>query len=232
MNITRYSADSRGNGSVGWLQSEFSFSFANYFDPARMGFGKLRVLNDDIIASANGFGMHEHDNMEIVTLVTEGTLAHKDTEGNGGILHRNDVQVMSAGSGLAHSEINNSTEEPVKLFQLWIESKEENIKPHYDQKTFMFPDNVLVPVASGLGDEGALYIHQDARILVGILLSGNTQDLKIGIGSGVFAMVVEGSATIGTEKLGYRDAVEITGTESVAISTELGCKLLIVETVL
>lgn len=232
MNITKYPAESRGVGDIAWLRSCFSFSFARYYDPARMGFGKLRVLNDDTIAPANGFGMHEHDNMEIVTIVTEGILEHKDSEGNGGTLRADDVQVMSAGTGIAHSEINPSEEETLALFQLWIETKEQNIKPRYDQKSFTFPENVLTVVASGLGDEGALTIHQDARVMVGNMLPGAIVGLSVGEGRGVFALVINGSFTIADETLETRDAVEITDAHSVTIETVMGGRVLVIETIL
>ena len=229
MSIIKYPAESRGVGDIAWLRSRFSFSFARYYDPARMGFGKLRVLNDDTIAPANGFGMHEHDNMEIVTLVTEGILEHKDSEGNGGTLRADDVQVMSAGSGIAHSEINPSEEETLTLFQLWIETKEQGIKPRYDQKHFTFPENALVAIASGDGDDGALSIHQDARVFVGNFSAGGKHTHIIPAGRGIFALATEGSFTIASETLAPRDAVEITDAHSVTIETMTGGRILVVE---
>lgn len=236
MNITKYKAESRGIGDIAWLRSRFSFSFARYYDPARMGFGKLRVLNDDTIAPANGFGMHEHDNMEIVTLVTEGILEHKDSEGNGGTLRADDVQVMSAGSGIAHSEINPSEEETLALFQLWIETKEQNIKPQYDQKHFTFPENTLTVVASGDGDHGALSIHQDARVMVGSFTAAGKYTHIIPAGRGIFALATLGSFRISSEAhvetLENRDAVEVTDARSVTIETTTGGRVLVVETAL
>jgi redox-sensitive bicupin YhaK (pirin superfamily) len=235
MSITKYPAEGRGVGDIAWLRSRFSFSFARYYDPARMGFGKLRVLNDDTIAPVNGFGMHEHDNMEIVTLVTEGILEHKDSEGNGGTLRADDVQVMSAGSGIAHSEINPSEEEMLALFQLWIETKEQGIKPRYNQKHFEFPENTLTVVASGDGDHGALYIYQDARVMVGNFTAGGKHTHIIPAGRGIFALATEGSFQISTEAhvetLENRDAVEITDAHSVTIETATGGRVLIIEVV-
>lgn len=222
-------AETRGVGDVGWLRSRFSFSFARYYDPARMGFGALRVLNDDIIAPANGFGLHPHDNMEIITVVLDGVLAHKDTEGNGGELRAGDVQVMSAGTGIAHSEINPSDEEPLSLFQLWIIPKEEGIAPRYDQKTFSFTDNALVPVASGLGDAGALSIHQDARVMVGTFLPDTNHTMSIGEGRGVFLMVIEGSVVVQGDTLAKRDAVEVQDTATLTFSTLTGARVLAIE---
>lgn len=231
MKVAKYPAESRGVGDIDWLRSRFSFSFARYYDPARMGFGALRVLNDDTIAPANGFGMHEHDNMEIVTIVTEGILEHSDSEGNGGTLRADDVQVMSAGSGIAHSEINPSEEETLELFQLWITTKEPNISPRYDQKHFVFPENVLTVVASGDGDQGALSIHQDARVMMGNFAKGAKHTHIIPAGRGIFALAIVGSFTIAGETLDARDAVEITGAESMTIETTTGGRVLVIEVI-
>ena len=231
MKTVKYPAESRGTGEAGWLHSKFSFSFASYYNPARMHFGALRVLNDDIIEPANGFGMHEHDNMEIVTIVTEGILEHKDSEGNGGMLRAGDVQVMSAGSGIEHSEFNPSDEEPLALFQLWIGTKERDIKPRYDQKTFVFPLNTLVAVASGDGEDSSLKIHQDARILVGHFGVGSKHTHTIPSGRGVFALAIEGSFQIAGETLNRRDALEITDGHSVTFETPIGGRILLIETV-
>jgi hypothetical protein len=229
MSIVKYPADERGVSEIGWLSSRFSFSFANYYNPNRMGFGTLRVLNDDVIAPGNGFGMHPHDNMEIITVVTGGILEHKDSAGNGGLLYQGDVQVMSAGSGIAHSEWNGSDVEPLALFQLWIETSNPNAVPRYDQKTFTFPNNMLVPVASGLEDVGSLPIYQDARVLVGTYTEGANGSILAGTGRGIFLLVIEGAFTVGGVELGRRDAVEVTEVEGMEFSTVMGGRLLIVE---
>lgn len=229
MSITKLPHDERGVSEAGWLSSRFSFSFANYYDPSRMGFGALRVLNDDVIAPGNGFGMHPHANMEIITLVTGGVLEHKDSEGNGGLLYPNDVQVMSAGSGITHSEWNGSDVEPLALFQLWIETNNRNAAPRYDQKTFAFPSNILVPVASGLGDAGALPVYQNSRVLVGTYTAEGRDSYTLTAGQGLFILVIEGAFTIGTVELGQRDAVEITALDSIAVHTVTGGRLLVIE---
>ncbi len=229
MSIAKYPASERGVNEVGWLSSRFSFSFANYYDPNRMGFGTLRVLNDDVIAAGSGFGMHPHANMEIITVVTDGVLEHKDSSGNGGLLHPGDVQVMSAGSGIAHSEWNGSDVEPLALFQLWIETNNPNAEPRYDQKTFTFPNNVLVPVTSGLDDDGALPIYQNARVLVGTYTEGATGTYQLGAGRGLFVLVIEGAFIVGGVELGRRDAVEVMDVETVEFSTTTGGRLLVVE---
>lgn len=229
MKTAKYASETRGVGDIDWLQSRFSFSFAGYYDEARMGFGKLRVLNDDIIAGGGGFGMHPHANMEIVTLVTEGTLEHQDSEGNGGILKPGDVQVMSAGSGIRHAEINHSLSEPLALFQLWIETKEMNIAPCYAQQSFVFPENELTVVASGLNDAGALVIHQDARVVVGKFLAGSEVSHTIEKRNGVFAFVIEGSFTVAGVHLSKRDALEVTEAEAVAIEANSAGSILLIE---
>src|SRR3989338_9118511 len=132
--ITIHKSNERGTSNIGWLQSRFSFSFADYHNPKRMNFGALRVLNDDVIAPAKGFGTHDHANMEIITIVTEGTLEHKDSTGTKETITNSEIQVMSAGSGIEHSEFNHSKTEQLKLFQIWIEPKEYDIKPRHDKK--------------------------------------------------------------------------------------------------
>ena len=196
-----------------------------------MGFKSLRVLNDEIIEGGGGFGMHPHDNMEIITVVTEGTLEHKDTEGNGGILRPGDVQVMSAGSGLSHSEINRSETEPLSLFQLWIATKERDIPPQYGQKTFDFVADTLVAVASGFDDAGALPMHQDARVLVGNFTQGASASHTIGEGRGAFVFIIEGTFMVGNETLERRDAIEIEDAHAVSMMSPTGGRIIIVETV-
>lgn len=229
MKVTRRDSDARGVGEAGWLHSRFSFSFADYYDPDRMGFGKLRVLNDDIIEGGSGFGMHPHANMEIITIVTRGTLAHKDSEGNGGIVTRGGVQVMSAGTGITHSEYNHDVDKQLELFQLWIETKQRGITPRYAQQSFVFPENTLVVVASGLLDAGALAIHQDARVSVGNFTQGNKTSYEIPKGSGVFALVIEGTFTIAGVERNRRDALEITDTELLSLECTSDGALMIVE---
>jgi hypothetical protein len=197
----------------------------------RMGFGTLRVLNDDVIAASNGFGLHPHANMEIITVVTGGVLEHKDSEGNGGLLYPGDVQVMSAGSGIAHSEWNGSDVEPLALFQLWIETNTPNAAPRYDQKTFVFLNNTLVPVASGMDDAEALPIYQNARVLVGDFTEGGMGTYVLGAGKGLFVMVIEGSFTVAGVELGRRDAAEVAAVDTMALQTTTGGRLLVIEVV-
>ena len=224
-----YPQAERGLAEAGWLSSRFSFSFASYYDENRMGFGSLRVLNDDVIAPGNGFGMHPHANMEIITVVTSGTLKHTDSDGNSGLLSAGGVQVMSAGSGIAHSEWNGSDSESLALFQLWIETNNPNATPRYDQKTFMFPADSLVSVASGYDDAGALPLYQNARVSVGTYTEGATDTYSVGVGKGLFLLVIEGTCTVGGMTLGRRDAVEITDVVTVECSMVTGGRVLVVE---
>jgi quercetin 2,3-dioxygenase len=229
MPIKKYSDSERGVSEIGWLSSRFSFSFANYYDANRMGFGALRVLNDDVIAPSNGFGLHPHSNMEIITVVTGGVLEHTDSEGNGGLLYLGDVQVMSAGSGIEHSERNGSDVEPLALFQLWIETNNPNAAPRYDQKTFTFPNNTLVSVASGLADAGALPIYQNSRVLVGTYTTESAGVYPLSAGQGLFVMVIEGAFTVVGTELERRDAIEISAIDEVVFTTTTGGRLLVIE---
>src|SRR6185436_7525858 len=156
----------RGIGRNGWLTTRHTFSFANYYDPAHMGFRSLRVINEDTVAPGKGFGAHRHENMEIVSIVMEGALAHRDSTGGEGVLRRGEVQRMSAGTGVVHSEFNGSDKEPVHFFQIWLMPKEDGIKPGYEQKMF---DEKFRLVASPDRADGALAIHQDARVYRGTL---------------------------------------------------------------
>ncbi|RJQ34286.1 pirin family protein, partial [Candidatus Parcubacteria bacterium] len=163
MQIELHPSSQRGKNKIDWLDTKFSFSFANYFNPERMGFGALRVINDDTIAGGGGFDTHSHDNMEIITIVMSGQLKHQDSMGNSGLIGKDEIQVMSAGSGIMHSEYNASANEPVKLFQIWIETKEQNIEPRYEQKNFAakIKANEIITLVSGKVQADTLYIHQD-----------------------------------------------------------------------
>lgn len=229
MKTNKWENQTRGVGEAGWLHSRFSFSFAGYFNPERMGFGKLRVLNDDIIEGGHGFDMHPHSDMEIITLVTKGRLEHKDSEGHGGILRPGDVQVMSAGSGITHSEYNHAPDEQLALFQLWIETKELGISPQYSQRSFTFPDNTLVVVASGMNDADALVIYQQARIVVGNFAADGGASHAVEKGNGVFVLVIEGTFTVAGVVLERRDALEISDIESFSLKTATGGSIMLIE---
>ncbi|MFM7725620.1 MAG: pirin family protein [Flavobacteriales bacterium] len=222
----------RGHADHGWLDARHSFSFANWYDPTRIHFGMLRVLNDDVVAAGAGFGMHPHNDMEIITIILQGALQHRDDMGNGSVIRPDDVQVMSAGTGVYHSEFNPSSTDATNLFQLWIFPKEKSIEPRYDQRTFdpMLRNGVLQTVASGLGADGSLYIHQDASISRLRLHAGAEFDYPIARnGNGGYFMVVEGQVEIAGQSAGRRDAVGIWETDKVTLRAATDTELLIID---
>ena len=232
MNKIIHKADSRGYADHGWLQSFHSFSFANYHNPEKVRFGLLRVLNDDIVAPGMGFGTHPHDNMEIVTIPLKGELAHQDSTGNKEVIKAGEVQIMSAGSGLTHSEFNNSKKEFVNLFQIWVFPKEKNITPRYDQKIFNPEErkNKFQIVVSPDEKDGALWINQDAYFTLGNFDEGNSVKYEIKKkGNGVYIMITEGSAEIDGEVLSRRDAIGLSDLSSVEIKILAKSELLIIE---
>ena len=223
---------SRGKSELGWLHSRFSFSFANYYNPDKMGFGLLRVLNDDVVEPETGFGTHPHNNMEIITIILDGELEHKDSMGSGSIIHKGEVQVMSAGSGITHSEMNPSDEKKVNLFQLWIFPKEQNIKPRYDQKEFLIEErkNNLQTVASGFKTKGTLYIHQDAAITLGNVEKGKKIIYKnFRPGNGFYLLVISGKINLSGEELSKRDAIGIWEQDQTELSAVEDTDFVIVE---
>ncbi len=198
-----HKADERGHANHGWLDSYHSFSFANYHDPKKIHFGALRVLNDDFIEGGYGFGKHPHDNMEIVTIPLSGDLKHEDSTGRKEIIRQYDVQIMSAGSGIAHSEMNANADKEVTLLQIWVFPKERNITPRYDQKTFKPEDriNKLQTVVAPDNAE-AVYIHQDAWFSLGNFEQGFQTEYKLNKKTnGVYAFLIDGEATINGNKL-------------------------------
>ena len=203
MNKIVYRSEDRGKANHGWLDSKFSFSFAEYYDPQKINFGMLRVLNDDIISPGTGFGTHPHNNMEIITIVLNGGLEHRDSMGTGSVIHKNEVQVMSAGSGITHSEYNHSDSDSLNLLQLWIFPKEKNIKPRYDQKYF-YPDqklNQLVTVVSGFNEEGSLYINQNAEIKLGDFEKDQNLKYKLRANCGIYLFLINGRVEVLNESL-------------------------------
>jgi len=227
-----HKAGERGHADHGWLNAHHSFSFANWYDPSKVHFGLLRVLNDDIVAPGKGFGMHPHDNMEIITIILEGTLQHRDNMGNGSIIRPGDVQVMSAGTGVMHSEFNPSQTERTNLFQLWIFPKEDGIKPRYDQKTFSLEErkNKVQTVVSGFKQNGELYIHQDAALSLSQVEKGKSLKYNIAKpGNGAYIMVISGSVKIADQLLTKRDAIGISETDAVEIKAEEDSELLIID---
>lgn len=210
MIAVRKSTD-RGVGRHGWLTTHHTFSFASYYDPGHMGFRTLRVINEDTVAPGRGFGAHQHDNMEIVSIVMEGALAHKDSTGGDGVLRRGEVQRMSAGTGVVHSEFNGSESEPVHFFQIWILPERSGITPGYEQK--LFPEEerrgkLRLLVAPG-GADGALTIHQDVRIYSAILADGERVQHELAPGRAAWLQVARGSVQLNGMALTQGDGAAV-----------------------
>ena len=232
MKISVHRSGERGIGEHGWLHSRFSFSFADYQNPDRMGFGALRVLNDDIVEPSHGFDMHPHRNFEIISIVLEGSLDHKDSKGNSGTISAGQIQRISAGSGLMHSEYNHSHKAPVKFLQLWVQPKENGIEPSYETGDFSGTDfsNRLVEVVSGKKKKPALYLHQDAALRLGEIAKGKSVILKVaGKNRGIFAFLVSGKISIGKTVLLERDSAEITGAKSIAFKAAENSRILVID---
>jgi redox-sensitive bicupin YhaK (pirin superfamily) len=227
-----HAASERGHVNFGWLDSHHSFSFGHWYTPEKVHFGALRVLNDDVVSAGQGFGTHPHDNMEIVSIPLSGALAHKDSTGTNGIINTGDVQIMSAGSGIQHSEYNASKKDPANFLQLWVFPKQENIKPRYDQKTFDAADrkNKWQIVVSPVENEGGLWINQDARFALATLDKNNSIQYKAKFpGNGVYFFVIEGAIEIDGKKLNKRDAVGIWDTDNVELRANDDSEILAIE---
>ncbi len=232
MKTTLHKADSRGKADHGWLNSHHTFSFASYHNPERVRFGLLRVLNDDIVQPGEGFGTHPHDNMEIISIPLKGALAHKDSTGNEHVINTGDVQIMSAGSGLYHSEYNASKKNEVNFLQIWVFPKERDIEPRYDQKSFTAEErkNKFQLVVSPDKDNGSLWINQDAYFSLVNLEKGKDVSYNINKkGNSVYLFLIDGSITAAGEKLDKRDGMGIEDTNEVAISAREDSELLVIE---
>ena len=204
-------SNERGHADHGWLDSRFSFSFADYYDPAHNGFHALRVINEDRVAPGMGFGMHGHKDMEIVTIVLEGALEHKDSLGNGEVLRPGELQRMSAGTGIRHSEFNPSATEPVHLYQIWLLPERNGIPPSYEQKAFAMSEqkNALRLVASADAREGSLKIHQDARIYLSQLNAGKSFALTLERGRAAWLQTLRGSVELNGKRLDAGDGAAV-----------------------
>lgn len=226
-----HKANTRGNSNYGWLDSYHTFSFGNYHHPERMHFGLLRVLNDDFVEGGQGFDMHPHQNMEIISIPLSGDLEHKDSMGNVQVIKENDIQIMSAGSGIYHSEYNKNIDKPVNFLQIWIFPKIKNISPRYEQKTFLLDKrkNKLQVVVSPEQDE-AVTINQDAWVSLGNFEKGfkTTYDIKKR-GNGVYAFLIDGEITINEQKLEKRDGMGIWDTEKLEIKADLNSEILLID---
>ncbi|MBS2027873.1 MAG: pirin family protein [Deltaproteobacteria bacterium] len=209
--ITLRPSAARAHFDHGWLDTRHTFSFADYYDPAHMGFRDLRVINEDRVEAGQGFGTHGHRDMEIISYVLEGELAHRDSTGGGGTLRPGDVQRMSAGSGVQHSEFNGSREKPVHFLQIWLLPGKKGIAPSYDQKNFPEAERlgVLRPVASPDGRDGSLAIHQDVVVRAGLLEPGQSVALDLAPGRHAWVQLARGSVTVNGQALQAGDGAAI-----------------------
>jgi redox-sensitive bicupin YhaK (pirin superfamily) len=231
-NTTLHKAETRGFANHGWLQSHHTFSFSNYYNPERMNFGVLRVLNDDTVAAGMGFGKHPHDNMEIISIPLEGDLEHKDSMGNVTIIRNGDVQVMSAGTGIFHSEMNKNRDSQVKFLQIWVYPNKRNVEPRYDQVTLNVAErhNKLQQILSPHADDEGVWIHQDAWFHLGTLDKDfkTTYNIKKK-GNGLYVFVLSGDITVGEQALQTRDGFGIWDIENVEIKTNSNAEILLME---
>ena len=225
-------ADTRGHANHGWLSAFHSFSFANYYDPERIHFGVLRVLNDDTIEAGMGFGKHPHDNMEIITIPLEGVLKHKDSMGNEGIIRQGEVQVMSAGSGIFHSEFNAQKDEHLKLLQIWVFPNKRNVAPRYDQISIrdLVKKNELYQILSPNPDDDGVWIHQNAWFHMGDLTEGTNLAYSLkGNHHGVYVFLLEGEAEVAGHVLERRDAITIENEKEISLQATSDAKVLLME---
>ncbi len=232
-NSVIHRADSRGKADHGWLLSQHTFSFANYYNPERMHFGVLRVLNDDKVEAGKGFGTHPHDNMEIISIPLEGDLEHKDSMGNTAVIRSGDIQVMSAGTGIMHSEFNKNSDKLVKFLQIWIYPKKRNVTPRYDQITLdkTKSHNQFQQILSPNADDEGVWIHQDAWFHLGTFDQNKESRYQIRKkGNGLYVFMLKGAAQIGEETIEERDGFGIWDIQEVNIKTlKEGTEILLME---
>jgi redox-sensitive bicupin YhaK (pirin superfamily) len=227
-----HKANERGHANHGWLNAYHSFSFANWYNPEKIQFGMLRVLNDDTVAAGMGFGTHPHDNMEIITIPLEGDLAHKDSMGNGTTIKSGDIQVMSAGTGIQHSEFNPNHNHHTKLFQIWLFPKYRNVEPRYQQITLdkSLEKNDFAQILSPNPDDAGVWIHQDAWFYLSDFDVDFSKKLSLKKeGNGFYVMNIEGEIEVNGEKLERRDAIGIWETNEIEIKANSNAKFLVME---
>jgi len=227
-----HKSETRGNANHGWLQSKHTFSFANYHHPERMHFGVLRVLNDDFVAPGMGFGKHPHDNMEIISIPLEGDLEHQDSMGNTSVIRNGDVQIMSAGTGITHSEYNNSKTEAVKFLQIWVFPNQRNVTPRYQQISLNKADriNKFQQIISPSPDDEGLWMHQNAWFYLGDLSIGSTQNYQIkGQGNGLYIFVLKGQVQVADFMLSERDGLGLWDFETISFNATTDTQLLLME---
>jgi hypothetical protein len=232
MNTVFHKADTRGSANHGWLKANHSFSFANYYNPERMHFGVLRVLNDDTIAGGKGFGTHPHDNMEIITIPLEGDLEHKDSIGNGTVIKNGDIQVMSAGTGITHSEFNANENLQVKLLQIWLFPNQKNLTPRYDQLTInsISKKNEFYQILSPEKNDDGVWINQDAWFHIGEFAIDSSEKYIIKKEkNGVYLFIIEGKAIVNQQLLERRDGYGLWNIKEVEIEVTANSRVLIMD---
>jgi redox-sensitive bicupin YhaK (pirin superfamily) len=222
----------RGSAEHGWLQSQHTFSFAGYYDPERMGFGVLRVINDDIVAPGAGFDTHSHDNMEIISIPLSGALRHEDSTGSTRVIQSGEVQIMSAGTGISHSEYNASETEPVNFLQIWVLPKQRDIEPRYHEQVFPAADreNCFQVVVAPRSEGEAMWINQGAWFSLGNFSAGHRATYRLNAaGNGIYIFVLEGTVHVAGESLVRRDGLGITESDEIEIAATTDCQLLVIE---
>jgi redox-sensitive bicupin YhaK (pirin superfamily) len=227
--VTVRKSHERGHANHGWLDTWHTFSFADYYDPHEMGFGPLRVINDDTVQPGQGFGTHGHRDMEIITYVLDGALEHKDSMGNGSIIRPGNVQRMSAGTGVRHSEFNPSRDERVHLLQIWIEPNVQGVTPSYEEKQFGVRDKKgkLKLIASPDGRDGSVTIHQDALVYAGTFDAGNSVRQAVEPGRRAYVHVARGAVSVNGQELKAGDGAKITGASEVTLTDGKGGEVLL-----
>ncbi len=232
MKTVLHKSESRGDANHGWLHSKHSFSFANYYNPERMHFGVLRVLNDDRVAPGRGFGTHPHDNMEIISIPLEGDLEHKDSMGNKAVIKQGDVQAMSAGTGIFHSEYNKNADKEVKFLQIWVYPNKKNVEPRYDQITLPQEklENTFYQVLSPSKEDDGVWVHQNAWFNMGRLKAGIEKAYELNDkNNGVYAFILKGKVNIAGQALNDRDGFGIWDTDKITIKADSDAEILLME---
>jgi len=231
-NTILHKADTRGNADHGWLKSKHSFSFASYYNPERMHFGVLRVLNDDTVSAGMGFGTHPHDNMEIISIPLEGDLEHKDSMGNVAVIKNGDIQVMSAGTGIQHSEYNKNKDKTVKFLQIWVFPNKKNVTPRYDQITIKEEDrhNKLQQILSPNADDAGVWIHQNAWFHLGKFDKDISKDYSLKAkGNGIYIFNLSGDLEVNGQLLNSRDGYGIWDVDKITLKAKSNAEFLIME---
>ncbi|MHB9056134.1 MAG: pirin family protein [Paludibacteraceae bacterium] len=232
MKTILHKSETRGHVNHGWLDTHHTFSFANYYNPERIHFGTLRVLNDDRVAAGEGFGTHPHDNMEIITIPIYGDLEHRDSMGNHGVITTGEIQVMSAGTGIYHSEFNKNQDKEVRFLQIWVFPDKKNVRPRYDQISLanIARKDKLYQILSPNPDDQGVWIHQNAWFHLGDLSAGWTGKYELKDKSNVvYFFVIEGDVTVANQKLNHRDGLGVSEVTEIEITSESEARLLVME---